>query len=98
LVHVRAVTGPLAFGGLPGSNDPDEALLGLRVDDDEETSTDRADREEAVFDVRMLRVEHFEVVRARLEEPSGLPERDAVLLPIAKILRIVPLGVGTGAW
>ena len=65
----------LAFGGRPGANDADETFFSFRVDDDHETSVDRADGDETVFELGVLRVEEFEIVGTRLEEPLGLRER-----------------------
>ena len=86
----------LAFGGPPGAHDADETFFSFRVDDDHETSIDRADCDEAVLELGVLRVEDLEIVGTRLEEPLGLPERQPVLSLVAAVLGIVPLEGHTG--
>jgi hypothetical protein len=88
---VRAIEIPLALGGRSGSDDPDSALLWFRVDDDHDPAIDRTDRDEAVLVFRMRSIEDLEIVDAGFEEPSGFCEGQAVLSPVAAILRRIPL-------
>jgi hypothetical protein len=47
---------------------------------------DRSDRNEAVLEIGMLRIEDLEIVDTRLEEPSGLPEREPVFSLVGVII------------
>ncbi len=58
----------------PRADDSDEFFIPLRVDDDHESSIDGADRDETVFDIRMLSVEYLEVVDTRFEESASFCE------------------------
>jgi hypothetical protein len=75
------------------ANDSDDLFFSLRLDDNHESAINRADGDEAVFEVGMLRVEDLELVSARFEEPPSLRERQTVLFLIAEVLCIVPLDV-----
>jgi hypothetical protein len=88
---VRAIKIPLALGGRSGSDDPDSALLWFRVDDDHDPAIDRTNRDEAVLGLRMRGIEDLEIVDAGFEEPPGVCEGQAVLAPVAAILRRIPL-------
>jgi hypothetical protein len=48
-LHVRAIQRLLALGGPSGANDADEIVFAFRVDDNHETSIDRADGDEAIL-------------------------------------------------
>jgi hypothetical protein len=66
---VRTVQGPLAPVGQSSSNDPDQAFFWFCMDDDHQPAIDGADRDEAVFGFRVLRVEDLEIVSARQSKP-----------------------------
>jgi hypothetical protein len=81
----------LACVGPTGANDSNDFFVALGVDDDHESPLDGADRDEAILEVGVLDVEGLQVIDTRFEEPTSLPERDAVLLLVEQVLGIVPL-------
>lgn len=57
---MRVVQGLLTLARQPRVDDSDQIFIPLRVDDDHEPAIDGADRDEAVFHIRMLSVEDLE--------------------------------------
>jgi hypothetical protein len=52
------------------ANDSGRVFFGLRVDDNDQSTVDRTDRNETVFELGVLAVEDLEVVVARLSKRS----------------------------
>ena len=57
----------LALVDQPGTNDADDTFLWFRVDDDHESTVDRANGDETILEVRMVRVEDLENLGCGLE-------------------------------
>lgn len=67
--------------------------LRLGVYDDYEAAIDWADRDESVLSLGMVVVKDLQILSTRFEELPRLRERQAVLLLVAEILLVVPLGI-----
>ena len=81
----------LACVGPTGADDSNDVFVALGVDYDHDSPLDGTDRDEAILGVGVFGVEDLQVVDTGFEEPSSLPERDAVLLLVEQVLGIVPL-------
>ena len=76
---MSSVEGLFSFRCRSRADDSSDVVLELRVDDQYQAAVDRADRDEAIFEIRMIAVEDFHVVVVSVEELLCLLERDLML-------------------
>jgi hypothetical protein len=91
LLHTQVKEMPLSIRSPTSPYDPNHVLGLLGPHHENDSSWDRADREEALLSLGVGFIEEFEVVGARHEEATGLLEGDTVLLLIGGVLRLVPI-------
>jgi hypothetical protein len=85
-LHEVTVHAAFTIGGPSSADDPHGISVALGPDDENQSSFDRADGDEAILDVGVRLIEDLEIVCSRLEEIGSLFERDAVLPSVLPIL------------
>jgi len=87
---MRAEQVLLALVCQPGTNDSNQVFISFRVYDDYNPTLDRANGDETVLTIRVLRVEYLQVVNTRLEELLCLRKGHAMFGLVTSILVFVP--------
>jgi len=80
----------LAHRGPTSADDADCIFLALGPYNENKTTGDRADGNEAILDIGVRVVEDLKVVDVRIEEFFGFVERDAVFPLVCDVLGFIP--------